>query len=249
MRVPGLLIGRKPERLELVFAASGMFLVWGHLKKQVSLPFEYRCIRELEMSSNVRILRFVATTLLLAVFPAAHAAQKQKRQSLGTGEPSTERMTREVRHELLLLPYYSVFDNLAYKVEDTKVILMGQVTNPVLKSDAEAAVKNIEGVESVENRIEVLPPSPSDDRIRLAEYRAIYGFDGLSRYALGSRPSIHIIVDHGRVTLVGVIDSEADKNMAGIQANSVPGVFGVTNNLVVANSGAPKPSQNLPSGR
>jgi hyperosmotically inducible protein len=100
-------------------------------------------------------------------------------------------------------------------------------------------VKSIEGVESVENKIEVLPPLPDDDRIRLAEYRAIYGFDGLSRYALGAVPSIHIVVDRGWVTLEGTVDSEADKNMAGIQG-SVPGVFGVTNNLVVTGSRASK---------
>ena len=193
------------------------------------------------MSSKAPAPMLLTVFLILTSALAAQSLQKQKpRQSLGTGVAPEERIAREVRHELLMLPYFTVFDNLEYKVEDSHVTLLGQVTNPALKKDAEAAVKSIEGVQAVDNRIEVLPPNPDDDRIRLAEYRAIYGFDGLSRYALGNIPSIHIIVKNRHVTLVGVVDSEADKNMAGIQANSVPGVFSVTNNLVVAKSGAPK---------
>jgi hyperosmotically inducible periplasmic protein len=131
------------------------------------------------------------------------------------------------------LPYYNIFDNLEYQVDGNLVILSGQVTQPVLKSDAENVVKRIEGVESVTNNIEVLPLSPSDDRIRLATYRAIFGADGLYRYAMGANPSIHIIVDNGHVTLVGVVANQMDKNIAGIRANGVFGVFSVTNNLRV----------------
>jgi hyperosmotically inducible protein len=145
----------------------------------------------------------------------------------------TERIIREVRHELVMLPYYGVFDNLAYKVDGANVTLMGQVTRPTLKSDAENVVKKIEGVEHVKNEIEVLPPSPGDDRIRRAEYRAIYGDNVLSRYALQAVPPIHIIVKNGNVTLEGVVATEADKNIAGIRANGVSGVFSVTNNLRV----------------
>lgn len=132
-----------------------------------------------------------------------------------------------------MLPFYSVFDNLQFKVEGYKVELFGQVVRPTLKSDAEAVVKRIEGVESVVNNIEVLPPSPADDRIRLAEYRAIYGNSVLNRYALQAIPPIHIIVKNGNVTLEGVVANEMDKNVANLQANSVPGVFSVTNNLRV----------------
>jgi hyperosmotically inducible protein len=107
---------------------------------------------------------------------------------------------------------------------------------PTLKSDAEAAVKSIEGLTSVENNIEVLPVSPMDDQIRRAVYRAIYGDPALSRYALSAVPSIHIIVKNGNVTLEGVADNETDKNLAGLRANSVPNVFSVKNNLVVAGS-------------
>jgi hyperosmotically inducible protein len=143
-------------------------------------------------------------------------------------------LIREVRHQLVMLPYYSVFDNLTYSVEGDKVNLSGQVTRPTLKSDAENAVKSIEGVGRVVNNIEVLPPSPMDDDIRRAVYRAIYGDAGLQRYSLQAVPSIHIIVKNGNVTLEGVADSEADKNLANIRASTVPNVFSVKNNLVVA---------------
>jgi hyperosmotically inducible protein len=144
-----------------------------------------------------------------------------------------ERFVREIRHELVMLPYYGVFDNLAYRVDGYKVTLMGQVTRPTLKSSAENVVKDIEGVEQVINNIEVLPNSPNDDRIRLATYRAIYGHTALNRYALNAVPPIHIIVKNGNVTLEGVVANEGDRNIANIQANGVPGVFGVTNNLRV----------------
>jgi osmotically-inducible protein OsmY len=169
---------------------------------------------------------FVACTIL--ALSAAAIAQVPAR--------STERISREVRHELLMLPYLGVFDILAYKVDGYNVTLMGQVTRPTLKSDAENVVKKIEGVEHVDNQIEVLPPSQNDDRLRLQLYRAIYGFPALQKYALGVQQPIRIIVKNGKVTLEGVVDSEADKNIVNIQANSVPGVFSVTNNLQVVKS-------------
>jgi hyperosmotically inducible protein len=144
-----------------------------------------------------------------------------------------ERITREVRHELLMLPYFGVFDNIAYKVDGSTVTLLGQVVRPSLKSDAENVVKHIEGVEKVDNQIEVLPPSPMDDGLRLRLYREIYGYPALEKYALGVQKPIRIIVKNGHVTLVGVVDNETDKNLAGLRANSVPGIFSVTNNLRV----------------
>ncbi len=170
----------------------------------------------------------MAVVLVLAMAGAA-GAQVRRTPS----ERGRERLIREVHHELVMLPYYGVFDNLTYRVDGYKVTLMGQVTRPTLKSDAEAAVKKIEGVESVDNRIEVLPLSPNDDRVRLAVYRAIYGHPNLDRYALRAVPTIHIIVNNGNVTLEGVVATEADKNVAGIQATSVSGVFSVKNNLRV----------------
>ena len=151
-------------------------------------------------------------------------------------EPKQSDLVKEVRHQLVLLPYYSVFDNLAYKIEGSKVTLLGQVVRPTLKSDAEAVVKKLEGVSSVDNQIEVLPVSPMDDQIRRAGYRAIYGDPGLSRYGFQAVPSIHIIVKGGNVTLEGVVDNEADKNLAGLRANGVSNVFSVKNNLTVAAS-------------
>ena len=146
-----------------------------------------------------------------------------------------ERLIREVRHELVMLPFYNVFDNLEYRVDGDVVTLQGQVTRPSLKSDAEAAVKRIEGVTNVVNQIEVLPPSSTDDQIRQAVYRALFSVDSsLFRYRMGVVPPIHIIVKNGRVTLMGVVDNEADKNTAGLRAQRVPGTFSVTNNLTVS---------------
>jgi hyperosmotically inducible periplasmic protein len=149
-------------------------------------------------------------------------------------EQAETRIVREVRHQLLLLPYLTVFDNLAYQVQGYKVILTGEVTNPVVKSDAENAVKHIEGVEQVDNRIEVLPVSPMDNELRRKLYFAIYGYPTLERYAMPVVKPIRIIVKNGHVTLEGVVDSETDKNLVGMRANSVPGVFSVTNNLSVS---------------
>ena len=148
-----------------------------------------------------------------------------------------ERIVREVRHQLLLLPYYNVFDNLTYSVTGYEVTLQGQVTDPVLKHDAESAVKGIEGVEKVVNQIEVLPLSDFDRELRLRLFRAIYGFPSLERYALPVVKPIRIIVKNGHVTLEGVVDNQADKNVAGVRANGVADVFSVTNNLVVATPG------------
>jgi hyperosmotically inducible periplasmic protein len=153
-------------------------------------------------------------------------------KSMDSGR-APSRIEREVRHELVMLPFYGVFDNLSFRVNGGTVTLMGQVTRPTLKTDAERVVKGIEGVERVVNDIEVLPLSSYDDKIRLATYRAIYGHTALNRYVLQAVPPIHIVVKNGTVTLEGVVANEGDKNIAGLQANSVPGVFSVTNNLRV----------------
>jgi hyperosmotically inducible protein len=163
-------------------------------------------------------------------------AQKGKDKvnpAANSGNRAQDRVTREVRHELVMLPYYGVFDNLAYRVDGSTVTLMGQVTRPTLKSDAGNVVKGVEGVERVDNKIEVLPLSSMDDGLRVAEYRAIYGHPGLDRYAMQSVPPIHIIVDNGKVTLEGIVANQGDKDQAGIRANTVSGVFSVTNNLRV----------------
>jgi hyperosmotically inducible protein len=173
------------------------------------------------------LVSVAAATLLCLAIPGL----AQNRDQLSP--KAQERIAREVRHELLMLPYFGVFDNIAFKVDGSTVTLLGQVVRPSLKSDAENAVKHIEGVERVDNQIEVLPTSPMDDGLRLRLYREIYGYPALEKYAMGVQKPIRIIVKNGHVTLEGVVDSEADKNLAGLRANSVPGIFSVTNNLRV----------------
>jgi hyperosmotically inducible protein len=172
---------------------------------------------------------------LISIPLYGQSGQQQHGQKLG-GTSGDARIVKEVRHELVMLPYYSVFDNLAYKVEGNTVTLLGQVTRPSLKSDAENVVKKIEGVDKVVNNIEVLPPSPMDDQLRRAAFRAIFGDSVLSKYSWGAVPPIHIIVNGGHLTLEGVVDSESDKNVAEIRAKGVSGVFSVQNNLRVVNS-------------
>ena len=146
----------------------------------------------------------------------------------------TESLEKRVKHELNMLPYANAFDYMTFTVDaDNSVTLSGEVTNPVLKSDAGNVVKRIEGVEHVNNQIKVLPVSFFDNGSRLRLYRAIYGYGPLQRYALGVQKPIRIIVENGHVTLMGVVDSEMDKNIAGLRANGVPGIFSVDNQLRV----------------
>ena len=170
--------------------------------------------------------------LVLAIFTVSCALCAQAQREIPAR--AVERIKREVRHEMLMLPYYNVLDNITFAVSGYDVTLMGQVTNPTLKRDAENVVKRIEGVEKVTNQIEVLPVSSMDDGLRLRLYRAIYGFPSMEKYAMPVIKPIRIIVKNGQVTLEGVVDSEGDKNIAGVRANSVSGVFSVTNNLAVA---------------
>ena len=149
---------------------------------------------------------------------------------------AVERITRRVRHEILMLPEYTVFDNIVYRVEGYNVTLMGEVTQPILKSEAENVVKRIEGVERVDNRIEVLPTSIMDDQLRFRLYYAIYGFPALQHYAMPVIKPIRIIVKNGNVDLEGVVDSQADKDLVNIRANGVRDVFSVTNHLNVVKS-------------
>ena len=150
-----------------------------------------------------------------------------------TSDAGTARIQKQVRHELNMLPYANVFDYMTFTVDDNgAVTLNGEVTNPVLKSDAANVVKRVEGVARVDNKIQVLPVSFFDNRLRLRLYRTIYS-GPLQRYSLGVNKSIRIIVENGHVKLVGVVDSEMDKNIAGLRANTVPGIFSVDNQLKV----------------
>ncbi len=182
----------------------------------------------------MRFMRYKLPVLLGALLTCSALGVAQDAARDQATAKSQERIIKEVRHELLMLPYFGVFDYIAYKVDGFNVTLLGSVVRPVSKSDAENAVKHIEGVEHVDDQIEVLPPSGMDDGIRRRTFRAIYGYPALERYALGVQKPIRIIVKGGHVTLEGVVDSEGDKNIAGIRANGVPNVFSVTNNLLVA---------------
>jgi hyperosmotically inducible protein len=177
------------------------------------------------MNGSIRKLALTIAAAALVALPAL----------AGTGNQKD--LSQQVRHELVMLPYYSIFDNIGYRVDGDAVTLYGQVVWPTLKSDAGNVVKRIEGVHRVDNQIEVLPLSPMDNRIRLATARAIYGYPTLQRYGMGALPPIHIIVKNGNVTLEGVVANEGDKNIANIRANGVPGVFSVKNDLKVENHG------------
>jgi hyperosmotically inducible periplasmic protein len=182
---------------------------------------------------------FVAALTLISMFVSQTLAQTAKDQSSVTTKAASGQMSMmiadEVRHRLVMLPYYGVFDWLECEITpDRSAVLRGQVTRPSTKSDAEAELRRIEGIPKVTNQIEVLPPSPSDDQIRLAVYRSIFKYDGpLFRYATQSVPPIHIIVNNGRVTLKGKADNDEDRQLAYTAANSVSGVFEVKNELSV----------------
>lgn len=176
-----------------------------------------------ERSLNLRFLFVVFLSVALASTVAISANAQDENAFI----------QREVLHELRLLPYYSVFDDIKFSVEGTHVTLSGEVANPVLKDEAAGAAKSVKGVTDVTNNIKVLPLSDMDNQIRRAEYRSIYSEPQLTKYSWESVQGIHIIVDNGHVTLEGIVDNQSDKNVAEIRAKSVPNVFSVTNNLEV----------------
>ena len=185
-------------------------------------------------SFAVQALTLLFASMIFSMVASASPTTQDNQAAGALNQKAYDRIVKEVRHELVMLPYYGVFDNLSYKVDpDGTVTLQGQVARPTLKSDAENVVKKIEGVEKVVNNIEILPTSFNDDRIRRAVYRAIYGNSVLSPYQMRSVPPIHIIVKTGHVTLEGAVARSMDKQIAGVQANTVSGVFSVDNNLVV----------------
>lgn len=170
----------------------------------------------------------VAAAILMALPALTYAAN-----SPSTSDAGPLNLEQRVVHELRMLPYYSVFDELNFSVTGDRVTLSGQVTNPVTKTDAANAVKRLAGVGGVDDQVEVLPLSGFDRDVRLRTYFAIYGYGPLQKYGLGAWPSIHILVKDGNVRLSGAVDSDADRDIASIRANGVPGVFSVTNDLRV----------------
>lgn len=190
------------------------------------------------MKMRVKLAPLLSMALVLPLSLMGQATQatnqKDHNDAFERGPANQSALAREVRHQLVMLPYYTIFDDLAFYVNGSNVTLVGAVTNPTLKSDAGNVVKGIEGVTHVDNQIKVLPLSPMDRQIRMAEFRAIYGYPQIGdRYGHQALPSIHIIVENGHVTLEGVVANQADKNLIGIRANGVPNVFSVTNNLRV----------------
>ena len=183
----------------------------------------------------IKDMKRIATALLaFALLASAKDKNPQHQDPYVNGSANESQVAKEVRHQLVMLPYFGVFDDLGFTVDGGTVTLSGAVTRPTLKSDAGNVVKRVEGVTNVINNIEVLPLSPDDDRIRVATYRAIYGDPALStRYGYRALPSIHIIVKNGHVRLEGVVANESDKDIAGIRANGVPGAFSVENDLRV----------------
>ncbi len=170
--------------------------------------------------------------LLVGIAAAKDKDDKQHLDPFVNGPAGESKLIQEVRHKLVSLPYYGVFDDLGFTVNGGTVTLVGEVTQPVLKIDAEKTVKGVEGVTNVVNNIEVLPLSPMDNQIRRAVYRAIYGDPVLSdRYGFQAIPSIHIIVKNGNVRLEGVVANQMDRDICNIRANAVPGVFKVQNDL------------------
>jgi hypothetical protein len=192
-----------------------------------------------ENTMNVRRTTWFSELLLAAAvtFGAAYAlAAATPAAAAPATAPAKNSLTGQVDHALSMMPRYTIFDNISFRVKGTKVVLVGQVTDPIVKSDAENAAKGVKGVTQVVDKIQVLPLSPMDDQTRQAEYHAIYDYPSLSHYGLGSYHAIRIIVNNGHVTLYGTVDSKADADTANIRANGVPNVFSVTNDLTVSAS-------------
>ena len=184
------------------------------------------------MRFRTYLLKVARTSFALALVTLMIRAYTVNAATTTQNQAADEQsLNKHVHHALVMNPWYRVFDNIEYQLNGTQVVLSGQVVLPVTKSDAEKAVKHVDGVTEVVDNIQVLPVSRFDDQIRRAEFRRIFSGDTLGRYAMGAVPSIHIIVNNGHVTLEGSVMNQMDSNIARIRANEVPGVFSVTNNL------------------
>ena len=201
-------------------AVTNLYAYAGHARNLIAVNLDYARAREKLNTLDASAFEPVATA------PVREASKVSAKASRSLEE--------RVRTELLKLPYYEVFDHLAFQVNGDQVTLSGDASWPTLKTDAERVVSRVEGVESVSNDIKVLPASPNDNRLRLATYWAVYGQPTMARYRLNPHPPIRIIVENGHVTLKGVVGSEMDRTIAYMQANSVPGAFSVTDQLQVA---------------
>jgi hyperosmotically inducible periplasmic protein len=185
----------------------------------------------------------VVTTLLIGIAPqtllanTANAAATGPAGMVANDTPTNARLLKQVRHKLLMLPYYGVFDHLAYSIDGGKVTLLGQVVRPSTRSDAARSVAQIKGVTQVVNKIEVLPLSNFDNSLRVRTYQALARTSGLQRYLAGSNPSLHIVVSRGQITLAGMVGNKMDKQLAYMAARGVSGAFSVTNNVQIESDG------------
>ncbi len=182
---------------------------------------------------NLKRVSIITGLFLISGLAQAGMASVSKRKINSMSTQQAVTLDARVQHALLMLPYYGVFDELTCKVQGNTVILAGEVTGDLLKSEAERAARNVNGVANVINKIEILPPSSMDDSIRLMTFRAIYSQPGFEKYEFCAIKPIHIIVDGGHVTLVGVVSNEFDKTMADLAARNVPFTFFVTDDLAV----------------
>jgi hyperosmotically inducible protein len=186
----------------------------------------------------------IAATLLIGIAPqgllarTANAVSSDRTGNVANDTPSNAHLAKQVRHKLVMLPYYGVFDNLAYSIDGGRVTLLGQVVRPSTRSDAARSVAEIKGVTQVVNKIEVLPLSNFDNSLRTRTYQAIARSGSLQRYLAGGNPSLHIVVSRGQVTLTGVVGNKMDKQLAYTAARGVSGAFSVTNNLEVEGEGS-----------
>jgi hyperosmotically inducible protein len=226
----------KPEKKRWLWRCEEQKQQRDHVNPEGASPsLEMRLEMKLEMKKEANMeTTLTRRSIFLTLAGAAGALAKAGQQAIP--KQARERLESEIRRELITLPWYGVFDLLRFRLDGYHVTLTGYVTRPTLKAQAENVVRAIEGVESVTNEIEVLPLSPNDDRIRLAVFHAIYRDPALNRYALRALPPIHIIVKNGHVMLEGNVANEGDRNIAGIRANGVGGVFSVTNNLAIDRS-------------
>lgn len=206
---------------------------------ELQFCYTFANLSDMQTAFHRRITLFLFLTLPL--FGPSLRAQHPATPKSVKGDAKTEesQLSREIRHQLIVLPYYSVFDYIAFTLDADKVTLSGYVLRPTLKAHAEAAVKSLEGVSSVKNLIEVLPKSSTDDDSRRAVYRAIFEDSTLQRYAVPEVPVIHVILRNGEVTLEGAVLTEAEKNLASTRASGVSGISSVKNNLTIRPKGAP----------
>lgn len=192
-----------------------------------------RCHKNSGITALPRIRRIVTVLAAIAVVVVPLAAAEAATNARLSASQDKAVLSREIHHQLQVLPFYSVFDYISFSLKGNIVVLTGSVLRASLKTDAEQAVKSLEGVAAVQNQIQILPTSPADDELRRNIYRAIYEHPSLEHYAIQTLPPIRIIVNNGNVTLEGAVDSQGDKNTAGAKAGNVAGLRGVSNNLVV----------------